>query len=156
MLLFKVYTLVNDDSWLKHFTHSNIYLSNPHEPIQQWQKNEVKLFFSLFSNWKLAILYRKHEIIMQDNLFHHVKLIVDQWFCRLIDWLTFQLLDRWFDCLILIDWLMGMMYDFERWMKCVQSHQNAALVGSYMFLIYSFYLCPYLCPLSRELCNDEA
>ena len=37
-----------------------------------------------------------------------------------------------------------------------QSHQNDALVRSYMFLIYSFCLCPYLCPLSRELSNDEA
>ena len=25
-----------------------------------------------------------------------------------------------------------------------------------MLLIYSFYLFPYLCPLSRELSNDEA
>ena len=34
---------------------------------------------------------------------------------------------------------------------CVQSHQNDAHVGSYMLLIHSFYLCPYFCPLSREL-----
>ena len=39
---------------------------------------------------------------------------------------------------------------------CVQSHQNDAHVRSYTLLIYSFYLCPYLCPLSRELHKDEA
>ena len=39
---------------------------------------------------------------------------------------------------------------------CVQSHQNDAYARSYMLLIYSFYICPYLCPLSRELSNDEA
>ena len=35
---------------------------------------------------------------------------------------------------------------------CVRSHQNDALVG----LIYSFYLCPYLCSLSRELSDNKA
>ena len=40
--------------------------------------------------------------------------------------------------------------------KCVQSHQNDAHVGSYMLIIQSFYLCPYSCPLNKELSNDEA
>ena len=39
---------------------------------------------------------------------------------------------------------------------CVRSHQNDAHVRSYILLMYSFYLCPYLCFLSRELSNDEA
>ena len=34
---------------------------------------------------------------------------------------------------------------------CVQSHQKDTLVGSYMFLIYSFYLCPNLCPLNSVM-----
>ena len=103
-------------------------------------EGKLSVFFQFFQPYKHKLLHSTNNVWWRS------------WRCVVCTgWLKTKLTDFW-------KWILTNLFFWFHYSFCIcaQSHQNDAHVGSYMLLIYSFYLCPYFCPLSRELSNDEA